>query len=134
MKNSLKVIEPFFNLNVGDVLELNKAGDSYVISCEESYDGHDENTSNTAKFASSLTLSKSYAAELIREGYLEEVVGDNANFRNVFDEIDQLIEKYTAKLNEVETKSGEHPLVVHESRTVYNNLLTVLTHLKSLKK
>ena len=134
MKNSLKVIEPFFNLNVGDVLELNKAGDSYVISCEESYDGHDENTSNTAKFASCLTLSKSYAAELIREGYLEEVVGDNVNFRNVFDEIDQLIEKYTAKLNEIETKNDEHPLVVHESRTVYNNLLTVLTHLKSLKK
>lgn len=136
MIKTLKVVEPFGSLSVGDVFELNEKSGNYEYSHNNVFtklnkDG--ENYSSSIKVA--IDFSPAFAKGLIDAGYLASVDTDKQGFVNVFDEIDRLLYKYTEELKSVDTAMVNHPECVKlERTTVLNNLITLLTHLKNLKK
>lgn len=135
MSKTLKVIEPFFTLEVGDILQLSEDEKEYVIEQNENVDhanasGLDMRSSFTSRF----TISMDYAKELVKENMLEEVESKQ-NFINIFDEIDKLLAEYTNQLSNIDKEFINKPQCLKvEKSTVLNNLVTVLTHLKNLKK
>ena len=135
MSTILRVLKPFFTLESGDTLELSKDGKNYVVECDETFDrSKDTGDTITASYQSKFMLSAAYAQELIDEGYLESIE-DTKPFVNIFDEIDNLLAKYTEELNNIDELVGAVPACVKVERTtVLHNLITVLTHLKNLKK
>ena len=134
MTKTLKVKDPFLRLDLGDVFERAENGD-YVASVTEDFTNNSEDGKvYTTKYHASFGISEDYAKQMIEDGYLEEVPDTNdKKFINIFDEIDGLINHYSKQLNDVKA-SNAHPAVMREEETVYTNLLTVLNHLKSLKK
>lgn len=135
MTKTLKVIDPFLRLDYGDTFELSADGRSYVSSVEENFsDVRDDGSHYTTKYNGKFTISKEYAENMVKEGYLEEVT-DKKNFVNIFDEIDSLINKYTDELKNIDEDCANCPPCLKlEKTTVLNNLITVLSHLKALKK
>lgn len=135
MTKVLKVVDPFLRLDLGDVFEQNEDGD-YVATVREDFTNNADNGAvYTTKYHADFTISKDYAEQMVKDGYLEEVATNeqNKSFVNIFDEIDTLINKY--KNDMIEAKTADlHPAVKRESEVVYTNLLTILEHLKSLKK
>ena len=141
MSKVLKVIKPFFVLDKDDTLELSQDGTTYSSVYKEQTSQSDDASSNIqSMYTSEYTISVDYAKLLIEEGFLEEVkrtepVVDKRDFVNVFEEIDMLIEDYTEALNNIDDEMANMPACLKvERKTVLDNLLTVLTHLKSLKK
>lgn len=141
MSKVLKVIKPFFVLDKDDTLELSQDGTTYSSVYKEQTSQSDDASSNIqSTYTSEYTISVDYAKLLIEEGFLEEVkksepVVDKRDFVNVFEEIDMLIEDYTEALNNIDDEMANIPACLKvERKTVLDNLLTVLTHLKSLKK
>ena len=135
MTKTLKVIDPFLRLDLGDVFERNEDGD-YVATVREDFTNSSDNGAVfTTKYHADFTISKDYAEQMVKDGYLEEVATNeqSKSFVNIFDEIDTLINKYKSESSAVKT-ADLHPAVKRESEVVYTNLLTVLEHLKSLKK
>lgn len=138
MAKTLRVIDPFFIGELGDMFELNENGDYSLEKKEEFYKIADNKTSGVqSSFSSTFIISAEYAEKLIKDGYLEEVVENAAQeskeFINVFDEINDLISKYETELSKIANE--EAPMCVKvEKQTVLNNLITVLNHLKDLKK
>lgn len=136
MSKNLKVITPFFNLEEGDVINLSEDGSRYEIENIEEFDKTDGCGDEIAStFTSKLTLSPSYVKELLKEGYLEEVLQPQQKFVNIFEEIDNLLSRYNNELNEVKKDTMEIPECLKvEKTTVLTNMIKVLTHLKNLKK
>lgn len=140
MSKTLQVIEPFFTLSVGDILQLSDNGKNYVNVRNDEFTKAGKNGEDfSSSFASTVTFSVAYAKELIKEGYVCEVtaekVNDKQEFVNVFTEIDTLLDQYTKELESVDTVMKGCPECMKlEKCTVLNNLITLLTHLKSLKK
>lgn len=135
MSKTLKVIIPIFSLDEGDILTLSKSGDLYV--CEDSRvinhngdAGEDVKTSYSATFS----ISASYAEALVKEGFLAPVTEGKDAFVNIFDEIETLLHTYEKRLNDVKNDKTIIPCVKVEQTTVYTNLISLLNHLKSLKK
>lgn len=133
MTKNLEVIEPFFGLELGDVMTLSDDEKSYVAEYNSAYKENDDDSSVKATYSSKCSISVDYAKELIDEGMLKEVTEKAEPFINVFDEIDSLIEKYTYDLNNVDTQDMPECMKV-EQRTVMLNLIKVLNYLKGLKK
>lgn len=141
MSKVLKVIKPFFVLDKDDTLELSQDGTTYSSVYKEQTSQSDDASSNIqSTYTSEYTISVDYAKLLIEEGYLEEVkksepVVDKRDFVNVFEEIDMLIEDYTEALENIDDEMANMPACLKvERKTVLDNLITLLTHLKSLKK
>lgn len=137
MAKTLQVIDPFFIAELGDMFELNENGDYSLEKNEEFYKIADDKTSKVQSSCSStFVISAEYAEKLIKDGYLEEMSenkSDNREFVNVFDEINDLISKYETELSQIANEDA--PMCVKvEKQTVLNNLITVLNHLKDLKK
>lgn len=136
MGKTLKVIDPFLRLDLGDVFEQNNDGD-YVATVQEDFTNTSDNGNVfTTKYHADFTISKDYAEQMVKDGYLEDTYSKNEDektFVNVFDEIDNLINQYEGKRKELKN-SDIHPAVKRESEVVYANMLTVLDYLKSLKK
>ena len=137
MAKTLKVIDSFFVVEVGDLFTLSEDGSCYVFQRnEEFHKAGDESELNSA-YNSTFTISTSYAQQLIKDGYLEEVVekAETKPFVNVFDEIDKLIEKYKNELLNLDKDLKDSPMCVRvEKTTVLTNILSVLDHLKNLRK
>lgn len=134
MTKKLEVIEPFFGLELGDVMTLSDDEKSYVAEYNSAYKENDDNDSSVkATYSSKCSISVDYAKELIDEGMLKEVTEKAEPFINVFEEIDSMIKKYTHNLNNVDTQDMPECMKV-EQRTVLLNLIKVLNYLKSLKK
>lgn len=135
MSKTLKVIDPFLRLDYGDTFELTADGQHYESSVEENFsDVRDDGSQYTTKYNGKFTISKEYAENMVKEGYLEEVK-DKKDFVNIFDEIDNLLNKYTDELKNIdEDWPNIPPCLKVEKTTVLDNLITVLSHLKSLKK
>lgn len=135
MTKTLKVKDPFLRLDFGDTFELDESGNSYTSTVQEDFSDVEDNGSEyTTKYHATFTISKDYAAKMIEDGYLEEV-SDKKEFVNVFSEIDDLLNMYKDQLDEVtKNAANTHPAVQREKETVLTNLVTVLNHLKSLKK
>ena len=134
MTKKLEVIEPFFGLELGDVMNLSDDEKSYVAEYNSAYKENDDDDSSVkVSYSSKCSISVDYAKELIDEGMLKEVAEKAEPFINVFDEIDSMIEKYTYDLNNVDTQDMPECMKV-EQRTVMLNLIKVLNYLKGLKK
>lgn len=139
MTNTLRVIDSFFIADEGDMFQLDKETGNYSLEKSENFykvaddAGSDIRSSYSTKFE----ISPEYAEELIKDGYLEnekENKTSNKPFVNVFDEIDGLIDKYSADLNEAQNDENLPLCLRVEKETVYNNLIKVLNYLKDLKK
>lgn len=136
MSKTLKVINPFFTLNAGDVLEFSEEENVYKYEHDEQFNrsGANGETFNSS-YCGTFKISPDYAKELIGEGYLTEEVDTSQKFVNVFEEIDNLLDKYVVELKKVENDEDAVPACLRvEKTTVLQNLIKVLTHLKSLKK
>lgn len=134
--NNLRVINPFFTLALGDILEPTQDGENYTADHNEEF-GRDSVDGGTYKSSlkSTITISKDYAKELISDGYLEEVKDDKSKFVNIFDEIDSMLQAYKLELDNVNKDNAEVPMCLKvEKTTVLSNLIKALTHLKNLKK
>lgn len=142
MAKILKVIKPFYVMEVGDTFELTEDGKSYRSSFVEDHSTSDDNgTSVQAVYTSNYTISKEYAKMLINEGYLSvemassDCCTENNKFVNVFDEIEDMLNEYTYELNHIDEICADQPACLKvERETVLRNICTVLSHLKSLKK
>lgn len=138
MAKTLRVIDPFFIMDLGDTFEYNEDTKMYVSNHKEEFYKMDDGSINEIKssYNSQFQISTDYAKSLIEDGYLEEVKDeDKPTFRNIFDEIDSLLEKYKKGLNTLEEDTVNLPACVKvERESVLTNLVTLLEHLKSLKK
>lgn len=137
MKKTLRVIDPFFTAEVGDTFVLDEDSNMYTSNhSEEFHRAGDENDLDST-FNSTFSLSSGYAKELVEQGYLEEVSEDKKkrDFVNVFDEINNLIYKYSHDLTNLDEDLKDAPQCVKvEKTTVLTNILSVLNYLKDLKK
>ena len=137
MSKVLRVIDPFFSVEVGDTFVLSEDGKSYVAERnEEFHTSDDSNKDLVSSFNSCFKISLKWAKQLIEDGFLEEATEYNDNkFVNVFDEIDNLITKYTNELNNIPTAMANEPECLKVEKTsVLKNMIKVLSHLKSLRK
>ena len=137
MSKKLHVIDPFFIAELDDMFELNENGDYSLEKKEEFYKIADDKSSKVQSSCSStFVISPDYAQTLIKDGYLEEETEkEDKPFVNIFDEINTLIEKYSTDLKNIDADMQNVPQCVKlEKETVLNNLITVLNHLKDLKK
>lgn len=137
MAKTLRVIDSFFVMEVGDTFEWSDEANMYVAQHSEEFHKTDDSDSEIqSSYKSNFEISADYAKSLIADGYLEEVGQENKKiFTNVFDEIGRLYNKYTDELKNLDEDMAEMPECVKVERTtVLNNLLSVLDHLAGLKK
>ena len=137
MSKILRVIDPFFVLELGDTLTLSEDGKFYIFERSEEFHKAGDSNELNSTYSSNFKLSLDYAKELIKEGYLEEVDAKKtaSQFVNVFDEIDNLINKYQGELSRIEVDMADQPQCLKvEKTTVLTNILSVLNHLKTLRK
>lgn len=137
MTKTLRVIDPFFVMDLGDTFEWNEDVKMYVSKHNEEFYkvGGDSIDEVKSSYNAEFQISEEYAKTLVNEGYLEEVDKKTTNFVNIFDEIDTLLEKYKNELTIVDKTTAELPACVKvEREAVLTNLVTLLEHLKSLKK
>lgn len=141
MAKTLRVINPFFIMEVGDTLELSDNEEFYVAEHNEEFHKHgDDSEDINSTFHSEFTVSLDYAKQLIEEGYLE--VDDNngkkaesSSFVNIFTEIDTLLDSYNNELKNINEDYANMPECMKvEKATVLKNMIKLLEHLKSLKK
>ena len=139
MAKILRVIEPFFIMELGDTFEYSDNEKMYVSKHNEEFYKMESEKIDEVKssYKSEFRISAEYAQDLIEEGYLEEVSENEGktSFVNIFDEIDTLLAKYKKGVNNLEEDCVGLPACVRvEKETVLSNLITLLEHLKSLKK
>jgi maltose-binding protein MalE len=137
MSKILRVIDPFFTMDVDDTFTLSNDGKCYISERNEEFHTAKEDGDLNSTYSSTFKLSPRWAQQLIEEGYLEEVTPEkpSKDFVNVFDEIDKLIEKYNAELIQLPKTMADTPECLRvEKTTVLTNLLKVLNYLKSLRK
>jgi intein/homing endonuclease len=137
MSKTLRVIDPFFVLELGDTLTLSEDGKFYTFERNEEFHKAGDNNDLNSTYSSNFKISLDYAKELIRDGYLEEVDPKQkaSSFVNVFDEIDNLIARYQKELANIDLDMAGQPQCVKvEKTTVLTNILSVLNHLKTLRK
>ena len=137
MAKILRVVEPFLVVNLGDVFEYSNEEKMYISKHNEEFYKADD-TANDVKssYTSEFKISVEYAKALVEEGYLEEATEVcDKSFVNIFDEIDSLLTKYKKGLETIEQDMADLPVCVKvERQTVLTNMITLLEHLKSLKK
>lgn len=136
MSKILRVIDSFFVVEIGDTFTLSEDGKNYVHERSEEFHKADDSNAVNSSFQSTFSISPDYAKQLIADGYLEEVEPTNKKqFVNIFDEISNLINKYQTELNNIDADmAGEPQCVKVEKTTVLTNILSVLNHLKNLRK
>ena len=136
MTKILKVIKPFFVMEVGDTFEYSEDTKDYKsVYSEEHNSSNEENSTVVSSYNSVYTISEDYAKMLIENGYLEEVTPNDKRFVNIFDEIDSLLAKYSTDLNILLNSTDDTPQCLKvEKETVLRNMIKLLQHLKSLKK
>lgn len=133
MTNKLIVTKPFAHLEKGDTLTYDEKLNSYVNKyTDENESCSDNGVSISSKISASIVIDEKSAEDLVNDGYLSEV-NEQKPFVNVFDEIDTLLARYKNELLDETSELRFHPAVALERKTVLNNLVTVLEHLKSLK-
>lgn len=137
MTKTLRVIDPFFVMDNGDTFEYNESTKMYVSKHKEEFYKNDDKSVEEIKssYSSEFQISEEYARALVNDGYLEEVEENKHSFVNIFDEIDTLLAKYKNGLETLENDTVGLPTCVKvEKESVLTNLVTLLEHLKSLKK
>lgn len=138
MSKVLRVIDPFFVMEVGDTFVYSNEDKMYVSQHNEEFRTSKEDDDLTSVYNSTFEISPKWAKQLIEDGYLEEVTENttkSSQFVNVFDEIDNLIGKYQSEFDSIEETMANSPECLKVERiTVLSNMLKLLNHLKSLRK
>lgn len=136
MTKILKVVKPFFVMEVDDTFEYDEKSKKYKsVYNEEHNSSNEENSTVVSSYNSVYTISEDYAKMLIENGYLEEVTPTDKRFVNIFDEIEKLIVDYNQDLDVLLTQVDDTPQCLKvEKETVLRNMIKLLQHLKSLKK
>lgn len=136
MTKILKVIKPFFVMEIGDTFEFDSNTNQYKsVYSEEHNESNDENSTMMSSYNSEYTISEDYANMLVDNGYLTEVGSKENTFINIFDEIQNLLIKYNNDLTDVLNSNDDTPQCLKvEKETVLRNMIKLLTHLASLKK
>nr|DAQ78744.1 MAG TPA: hypothetical protein [Caudoviricetes sp.] len=136
MTKILKVIKPFFVMEIGDTFEFDSNTNQYKsVYNEEHNESNDENSTMMSSYNSEYTISEDYAKMLVDNGYLIEVGSKENTFINIFDEIQNLLIKYNNDLTDLLNSTDDIPQCLKvEKETVLRNMIKLLTHLASLKK
>ena len=139
MTKILKVVKPFFVMEIGYTFEYDNDANQYKsVYNVENNSSNDNNSTVMSSYSSVYTISTEYAKVLIGQGYLEQVDENSAEskkFVNVFDEISNLISVYNKDLADVLRSDDNTPQCLKiERETVLRNMIKLLEHLNSLKK
>ena len=137
MAKVLRVIEPFFDMDVDDTFVLSDDAKFYVFEKNEEFHTNSSETEDlTSSLKSTFKISIKWAKQLVDDGYLEEVNEKaNAKFVNVFDEIEKLLNAYQEELKLIPETMKESPECLKVERTtVLMNMIKVLSYLKTLRK
>lgn len=139
MTKILKVVKPFFVMEIGDTFEYDNDTNQYKsVYNVENNSSNDNNSTVMSSYSSVYTISTEYAKVLIGQGYLEQVdenAAESKKFVNVFDEISNLISVYNKDLVDVLRSDDNTPQCLKiERETVLRNMIKLLEHLNSLKK
>lgn len=136
MAKTLRVIDSFFIMELGDTFTLSDDGKFYIAEHNEEFHKEGDGDELNSELSSTFRISVDYAKQLIKDGYLEEVNTESKKkFVNIFDEIDNLINRYETELNRIDTDLADEPQCLKvEKATVLTNILSVLNHLKTLRK
>ena len=130
MSKTLRVINSFFVMEEGDTFVLDADGKFYSSERNEEFHKAGDKNELNSTFSSTFNISVDYAKHLI-----EEEPTTKPGFVNVFDEIDNLINKYQNDLANIDADmAGEPQCVKVEKTTVLTNIIAVLNHLKTLRK
>lgn len=136
MTKKIKVITPFYGLEVGDILTLSEDGNTYSL---EVHNGIDTETGLQSTFDLVFNISANKAKELVEEGkfaYIEEPKEKkDSSFINIFDEIDNLLEELQEEAKKfVEENTDKPNWLKREYSNVIGSNMDILMYLKSLKK
>lgn len=137
MAKVLRVIEPFFDMDVDDTFVLSDDAKFYVFEKNEEFHTNSSETEDlTSSLKSTFKISIKWAKQLVEDGYLEEVnEKTNSKFVNVFDEIEKLLNTYQEELKLIPETMKESPECLRVERTtVLMNMIKVLSYLKTLRK
>lgn len=137
MAKVLRVIEPFFDVDVDDTFVLSDDAKFYVFEKNEEFHTNSSETEDlTSSLKSTFKISIKWAKQLVEDGYLEEVNEKaNSKFVNVFDEIEKLLNAYQEELKLIPETMKESPECLKVERTtVLMNMIKVLSYLKTLRK
>lgn len=137
MAKVLRVIEPFFDVDVDDTFVLSDDAKFYVFEKNEEFHTNSSETEDlTSSLKSTFKISIKWAKQLVDDGYLEEVNEKaNTKFVNVFDEIEKLLNAYQEELKLIPETMKESPECLRVERTtVLMNMIKVLSYLKTLRK
>lgn len=137
MAKVLRVIEPFFDVDIDDTFVLSDDAKFYVFEKNEEFHTNSSETEDlTSSLKSTFKISIKWAKQLVEDGYLEEVNEKaNAKFVNVFDEIEKLLNAYQEELKLIPETMKESPECLKVERTtVLMNMIKVLSYLKTLRK
>ncbi len=135
MTNTLKVVKPFFVMEVGDTFEKTEKGTYKSAYSTEYASAEADGDEVSSSYNSTYEISESYAKSLIEEGFLVEETKKKDKFVNVFDEIDAMKQQFQYELDHLDEDCEGIPACLKtEKLTVLTNLLTTLNHLSNLKK
>ena len=137
MAKVLRVIEPFFDMDVDDTFVLSDDAKFYVFEKNEEFHTNSSEIEDlTSSLKSTFKISTKWAKQLVEDGYLEEVNEKaNSKFVNVFDEIEKLLNAYQEELKLIPETMKESPECLRVERTtVLMNMIKVLSYLKTLRK
>ena len=137
MAKVLRVIEPFFDVDIDDTFVLSDDAKFYVFEKNEEFHTNSSETEDlTSSLKSTFKISIKWAKQLVEDGYLEEVnEKTNTKFVNVFDEIEKLLNAYQEELKLIPETMKESPECLRVERTtVLMNMIKVLSYLKTLRK
>lgn len=137
MAKVLRVIEPFFDVDIDDTFVLSDDAKFYVFEKNEEFHTNSSETEDlTSSLKSTFKISIKWAKQLVEDGYLEEVNEKaNTKFVNVFDEIEKLLNAYQEELKLIPETMKESPECLRVERTtVLMNMIKVLSYLKTLRK
>lgn len=137
MAKVLRVIEPFFDVDIDDTFVLSDDAKFYVFEKNEEFHTNSSETEDlTSSLKSTFKISIKWAKQLVEDGYLEEVNEKaSTKFVNVFDEIEKLLNAYQEELKLIPETMKESPECLKVERTtVLMNMIKVLSYLKTLRK
>lgn len=137
MNKTLQVQKDFDQAKVGDIYNLSEDGKSYVYESVEDNSYVDARTGSTISSKNSYRneISEAYAEKLLSLGYLSAVEDKQKEYKNVFHEMEHLMDTYIENLKNLDEDYKDQPACVKvEAETVLSNLIKLCDHLLSLQK
>lgn len=134
MNKVLTVARPYCWMEPGEKFELSSDGKMYTNVHTNEYTAACDDADMFSKAEISYSISKDFANSLVENGVLTDSQ-PSSDFKNVFDEIDNMLEVYKEDLNNLDEDTKDKPACIKvEKETVLHNLIKALSYLKSLKK